>query len=64
MAVRNLDSKDFDRMKNKPSLWMIATGAFAFLAIAAYLFFALTLADHWGSAPVPADKTEAPKLPM
>jgi len=51
-------------MKSKPSPWMLAAGAFAFLAMAAYLFFALTLADHWGVAPVPPDKTEAPKLPM
>jgi hypothetical protein len=64
MAVKNLDGEDFDRMKKKPSPWMIAVGAFAFLAMAAYLLFALTLADHWGSAPVPPDKTEAPKLPM
>ena len=34
------------RMKNKPSLWMLAAGAFAFIAIIAYLIFALTLAEH------------------
>ena len=51
-------------MKKKPSLWMIAAGAFAFLAMAAYLFFALTLADHWEAATVPPDKTEATKPPM
>ena len=64
MAVRNLDGKDFDRMKNKPSLWMIAAGTFAFLAMAAYLFFALTLADHWESTTVPAGKAEATKSTM
>ena len=64
MAVRNLDSEDFDRMKNKPSLWMIAAGTFAFLAMAAYLFFALTLADHWETAPSPAGKAETAKPSM
>jgi hypothetical protein len=51
-------------MNKKPSLWMIAAGTFAFLAMAAYLFFALTLADHWEPAPVPADKADAAKSPM
>ncbi len=51
-------------MKNKPSLWMIAAGAFAFLAMAAYLFFALTLADHWETATSPAGKAETAKPPM
>jgi hypothetical protein len=51
-------------MKNKPSLWMIAAGTFAFLAMAAYLFFALTLADHWESTTVPAGKAEATKSTM
>jgi hypothetical protein len=64
MAARHLASKDFDRMKNKPSLWMIAAGTFAFLAMAAYLFFALTLADHWESTTGPAGKAEATKSPM
>jgi len=43
-------------MKNRPSLWMLAAGAFAFIAIIAYLFFALTLADHMEPVPVPSDK--------
>jgi hypothetical protein len=64
MAVRHLDSKDFDRMKSKPSLWMIVAGTFAFLAMAAYLFFALTLADHLQSAPVPQDKPPTTNPPM
>ena len=64
MAVRHLDSKNFDHMKSKPSLWMIVAGAFAFLAIAAYLFFALTLADHMQPAPVPQDKPPTTNPPM
>ena len=64
MAVRNLDSENFDRMKNKPSLWMIAAGVFAFLAMSAYLFFALTLADHMQPAPVPQEKASTTNPPM
>ena len=64
MAVRNLDSEDFDRMKKKPSLWMIAAGVFAFLAMSAYLFFALTLADHMQPAPVPQEKAPTTNPPM
>ena len=55
---------NIDRIKQKPSLWVIAAGAFAFLAMAAYLFFALTLADHWEAATVPPNKAEATKPPM
>ena len=40
-------------MKNKPSLWMLAAGAFAFIAMIAYLLFALTLAEHMEPYPVP-----------
>jgi hypothetical protein len=64
LAVRNIDSEDFDRMKNKPSPWMIAAGAFAFLAMAAYLFFALTLADHMQPAPVPQETAPTTNPPM
>jgi type VI protein secretion system component VasF len=64
MAVRNLESEDFDRMKNKPSPWMIAAGAFAFLAMAAYLFFAMTLADHMQPAPVPQETVPTTSPPM
>ncbi|MDZ4853275.1 MAG: hypothetical protein SGJ26_00170 [Nitrospirota bacterium] len=46
-------------MKNRPSLWMLAVGAFALLAMIAYLFFALTLAEHWEPYPVPPDKPTA-----
>jgi hypothetical protein len=48
-------------MKNPPSLWMLAAGAFAFIAIMAYLIFALTLAEHMEPYPVPEDKAAAPK---
>jgi hypothetical protein len=51
-------------MKNKPSLWMLAAGAFAFIAIIAYLLFALTLADHMEPYPVPSDKTAPTKSAM
>jgi len=51
-----LTAEDIDRVKNRPSLWMIAAGTFALLAMAAYLFFALTLADHMQPAPVPQEK--------
>jgi hypothetical protein len=49
-------------MKNRPSLWMLAVGAFAFIAIIAYLFFALTLADHMGPPyPTPENKAAPTK---
>jgi hypothetical protein len=48
-------------MKNTPSLWMLAAGAFAFIAIIAYLIFALTLAEHMEPYPVPEDKAAATK---
>ena len=48
-------------MKNTPSLWMLAAGTFAFIAIMAYLIFALTLAEHMEPYPVPEDKAAAPK---
>jgi hypothetical protein len=51
-----LTAEDIDRVKNRPSLWMIAAGTFALLAMVAYLFFALTLADHMQPAPVPQEK--------
>lgn len=51
-------------MKSKPSLWMIVAAAFAFLAMAAYLFFALTLADHMQPASVPQDKFPTTNPPM
>jgi hypothetical protein len=59
-----LTAKDFDRMKKRPSLWMLAAGAFAFIAIIAYLLFALTLADHMEPYPVPEDKAAATKSAM
>jgi hypothetical protein len=43
-------------MKKRPSLWMLALGAFALIAMIAYLFFALTLADHMEPYPVPDNK--------
>ena len=49
-------------MKNRPSLWMLAAGAFALIAMIAYLFFALTLADHMQPVPIPPDKA-APTTP-
>ena len=52
---------DIARVKNTPSLWMLATGAFAFIAIIAYLIFALTLAEHMEPYPVPEDKAAATK---
>lgn len=51
-------------MKNRPSLWMLAAGAFAFIAIIAYLFFALTLADHMEPYPIPDDKAAPAKSAM
>ena len=52
-------AEDIDRMKNRPSLWMLAVGAFALIAMIAYLFFALTLAEHMEPYPVPPDKPTA-----
>jgi hypothetical protein len=57
-------AEDIDRMKNKPSLWMLAAVAFAFVAMIAYLFFALTLADHMRPDPIPAGKAPATPSPM
>jgi hypothetical protein len=51
-----LTAADLDRMKNAPSFWMLAAMALALIAMVAYLFFALTLADHMQPDPVPADK--------
>jgi hypothetical protein len=51
-------------MKKTPSLWMLAAGAFALIAMVAYLFFALTLADHMQPDPIPADKAAATPSPM
>jgi hypothetical protein len=59
-----LTAEDIDRMKNRPSLWMIAAGAFAFVAIVAYLIFALTLAEHMEPYPVPPDKAPATQSGM
>jgi hypothetical protein len=59
-----LTSKDIDRMKNKPSLWMLTAGAIALIAMVAYLFFALTLADHMQPDPIPAGKAAATQSPM
>ena len=55
---------DVDRMKKRPSLWMLAAGAFALIAMIAYLFFALTLADHMEPYPVPEDKAAPTKSAM
>ena len=52
-------AEDIDRMKNRPSLWMLAVGAFALIAMIAYLFFALTLADHMEPYPVPVPEDKA-----
>ena len=46
-------------MKKRPSLWMLAAGAFALIAMIAYLFFALTLADHMEPYPVPVPEDKA-----
>ena len=51
-------------MKKRPSLWMFALGAFALIAMIAYLFFALTLADHMEPYPVPEDKAAPTKPAM
>jgi hypothetical protein len=56
-----LTAEDIDRVKTKPSLWMFAVGAFALIAMIAYLFFALTLAEHMEPYSVPEDKTAASK---
>jgi len=55
---------NIDHMKNKPSLWMLAAVVFSFIAMVAYLFFALTLADHMRPDPIPAGKAAATPSPM
>jgi hypothetical protein len=59
-----MTTEGIDHMKNKPSFFMLAAGAFALMAMIAYLFFALMLADHWETAPVPPNKAETTKPPM
>ncbi len=56
-----MTAEDIDRVKTKPSLWMLAVGAVTLIAMIAYLFFALTLAEHMEPYPVPEDKATAPK---
>ena len=51
-------------MKKKPSFFMLAAGAFALIAMIAYLFFALTLADHMEPYPAPEDKAAPTKSAM
>jgi hypothetical protein len=51
-------------MKKRPSFWMLALGAFALIAMIAYLFFALTLADHMEPYPIPDDKAAPTKPAM
>ena len=51
-------------MKKTPSLWMLAAGAFALIAMVAYLFFALTLAEHMEPYPAPEGKAAATPSPM
>ena len=51
-------------MKNKPSLWILAAGTIALIVMGAYLFFALTLADHMQLDPIPTGKAAATQSPM
>lgn len=41
---------------NKPLLWVLGGGAFAFVAVTTYWIFALTLANHMKSDLVPPDR--------
>ena len=43
-------------MTNKPLLWVLGGGAFAFVAVVAYWILALTLANQMKSDLVPPDK--------
>jgi hypothetical protein len=45
--------------ENKPLLWILGGGAFAFVAVTAYWVFALTLANQMKSDLVPPDKAAA-----
>jgi uncharacterized membrane protein YjjP (DUF1212 family) len=54
-----MTTEHIDRRKNKSSLWMLVAGALALAAMVAYLFFALTLADHMQPDPAPAGKAAA-----
>ena len=56
-----MTTENIDRRKNKSSLWMLVAGVLALAAMVAYLFFALTLADHMEPYPVPEDKAAATK---
>jgi hypothetical protein len=57
-------TENIDRMKNKSSLWMLVAGALALAAMIAYLFFALTLADHMRPDPIPPGKAAAAQSAM
>jgi len=59
-----LTAEGIDRVKTKPSFWMLAAGAFALIAMIAYLLFALTLADHMQPVPVPPNKPAAAQSGM
>ena len=54
-----MTTEHIDRRKNKSSLWMLVAGALALAAMVAYLFFALTLADHMQPDPAPTGKAAA-----
>ncbi|HSF68403.1 MAG TPA: hypothetical protein VLA67_13355 [Nitrospiraceae bacterium] len=51
-------------MKKKSSFWAFAVAAFVIITMVAYLIFALTLADHMQSDPVPAAPTDKAKPSM
>ena len=59
-----MTTENIDRRKNKSSLWMLVAGTLAIAAMVAYLFFALTLADHMQPDPAPAGKTAATQSAM
>jgi hypothetical protein len=56
--------EEIERMKNKPSFLVLALAVFAVITMVAYLIFALTLADHMQSDPVPANPAETTKPAM
>src|SRR5438094_10666228 len=57
IATCAADRRLNDRMDNKPLLWVLGGGAFAFTAVVAYWIFAITLAHQLKSDQVSPQKT-------
>ena len=57
IATYAVDRRLNNRMDNKPLLWVLGGGAFAFVAVVAYWIFAITLANQLKSDQVSPQQT-------